>query len=357
MTTLAVADTLRFATWHVDLSRRGPGILLRDILKGDDPAIGAVIGTVAEIRPDVLLLTGIDWDYGLAAVTALASEFERAGTRFPHLFAAQPNSGLMTTLDLDGDGRKGRPGDAQGYGKFTGAGGMALLSRLPLDRDTIRDFSQMLWVDVPDATLPQVEGKPFPSAEALKIQRLSSAAHWDIPVILPNGRLHILAFAAGPPVFDGPEDRNGMRNHDEVALWTRYLDGKLAGPPENPVIVMGNGNLDPMDGEGLHQAMINLLAHPRLQDPEPRSQGGRIAAKQGGANERHKGDPSLDTVDWRDDPGPGNLRVSYVLPDRTLNVRDAGVFWPEPDTPYAKLITAKDAPRHRLVWVDLELPP
>ena len=330
---------------------------MRDILKGDDPAIQAVIETVAEIDPDVLLLTGIDWDYGLAGLTALATRFDDNGTPYPHLFAAQPNSGLMTTLDLDGDGRTGGPGDAQGYGKFTGAGGMALLSRLPLDREKIRDFSEMLWMDLPDATLPEIDGQPFPTIEALKIQRLSSTAHWDIPVILPNGRLHILAFAAGPPVFDGPEDRNGLRNHDEVALWTRYLDGRLSQPPKDPVILMGNCNLDPLDGEGLHQAIIDLLAHPRLQDPEPRSEGGRLAATQGGANERHKGDPSLDTVDWRDDPGPGNLRVSYVLPDRALRVTDAGVFWPEPNAANINLITAKDAPRHRMVWIDLELPP
>jgi hypothetical protein len=198
----------------------------------------------------------------------------------------------------------------------------------------------------------------------LKIQRLSSTAHWEIPVILSETiTLHILAFAAGPPVFDGPEDRNGLRNHDEVAFWTRYLDGKLSLPPDNPVppedpvIVMGNANLDPMDGEGLHRAMIDLLTHPRLQDPEPRSQGGKLAAAQGGANSRHLGDPSLDTVDWRDDPGPGNLRVSYILPDRALVVIGAGVFWPAPNAPDAKLITAKDGPRHRMVWVDIELPP
>ncbi len=341
----------------MELSRRGPGILLRDILKGDDPAIKAIIETVAEIDPDVLLLTGIDWDYDLAALTALAKGFEDKGTSFPNLFARQPNSGLMTEMDLDGDGRSGGPGDAQGYGKFTGDGGVALLSRLPMDHDKVRDFSQVLWQDLPDASLPEIDGQLFPSVEASEIQRLSSAVHWDIPIILPNGRLHVLAFAAGPPVFDGPEDRNGLRNHDEVAFWTRYLDGQLATPPKDPVVVMGNGNLDPVDGEGLHQAMINLLAHPRLQDPAPRSDGGEQAAAQGGANDRHRADPSFDTVDWRDDPGPGNLRVSYVLPDRSLDVKDAGVFWPVPNAPNAKLITAKDGPRHRMVWVDIELPP
>ena len=37
--------------------------------------------------------------------------------------------------------------------------------------------------------------------------------------------LHLLAHHPTPPVFDGPEDRNGRRNHDEAALWTAWLDG------------------------------------------------------------------------------------------------------------------------------------
>jgi len=26
-----------------------------------------------------------------------------------------------------------------------------------------------------------------------------------------------------PPTFDGPEDRNGKRNHDEIRFWTDYV--------------------------------------------------------------------------------------------------------------------------------------
>ena len=70
-------------------------------------------------------------------------------------------------------------------------------------------------------------------------------------------------------------------------------------------------------------------------------------------NDSHIGDPALDTVDWSDDTGPGNLRVSYVLPDAGLKVTDSGVFWPLPDDPLYELL--RDGPRHRLVWVDLEL--
>ncbi|HAR51677.1 MAG TPA: endonuclease, partial [Roseovarius nubinhibens] len=44
----AGADTLRLATWNVELSRAGPGILLRDLRRGDAQA-DAVADAVAEI--------------------------------------------------------------------------------------------------------------------------------------------------------------------------------------------------------------------------------------------------------------------------------------------------------------------
>ena len=356
----ANAAPLRIATWHVELERKGPGLLLRDILKGEDPAIAAVARTIARVSPDVLLLTGFDWDLGLAALSAFADRLRAEGAPYPYLFALRPNNGMATGVDLDGDGRLGGPRDAQGYGRFAGNGGMALLSRLPIDRPAVRDFTDLLWRDFPDAMLPMVNGKPFPSAEAQAIQRLSSAGHWDVPLITETGaRLRLLAFAAGTPVFDGPEDRNGRRNHDEVSLWSRYLDGQLGpGAPSGPVILLGNANLDPEDGEGRRAAIRRLLADPRLQDPRPSSAGAVQAARdQGGANRAQTGDPALDTADWRDAGGPGNLRVSYVLPDAGLRVTGAGVFWPDRADPLRPLIEAEGAPRHRLVWVDVELPP
>ena len=50
--------------------------------------------------------------------------------------------------------------------------------------------------------------------------------------------------------------------------------------------------------------------------------------------------------------GPGNLRVDYVLPSRSLRIADSAVFWPAPGQPYADLVAASD---HRLVWVDVLL--
>ncbi len=332
---------------------------MRDILKGEDAQIAAVTATLAQVSPDIVLLTGIDWDYDLHALHALNDALGAQGAGYDHLFARRPNSGRPSGLDLDGDGRTGGPGDALGYGRFSGHGGIAVLSRWPLDKDGLRDFTGLMWRDLPGARMPEQDGQPFPSLEAWQALPLSSVAHWDLPVILPGGdRLHLLTLAANTPVFDGPEDRNGKRNHDEIMLWRLYLDGELAqAPPDAPVVVLGNANLDPVDGEGLHGAIAGLLSNPRLRDPAPRSDGGVLAAKhQGGANVDQLGDPALDTADWRDEGGPGNLRVSYVLPDARLPVTGAAVVWPMPGDALAPLFAGETAPRHRLVWVDIELP-
>ena len=346
------AERLRLAFWTVDLTRRGPGLLLRDILSGD-PQVAAVAGVVAQVSPDILVLAGIDWDHGLAALRSLERSFAAGGAAYPHLFALRPNRGMATGLDLDGDGRTGGPGDAQGWGRFAGAEGLAILSRLPLGPDP-RDLSPFLWRDLPDNlllsdTLPA--GVP-------EVQRLSSSGHWIVPVRLQSGGgLSLLVWHATPPVFDGPEDRNGRRNHDEAALWLALLDGRMPGipPPPGPLVVMGNANLDPVDGDGRPQALLALLAHPALRDPVPASAGAVAATlSQGGVNATQRGLPALDTVDWPDGPGgPGNLRVDYILPSADLRVVGAGVHWPPPGTPSGDIAAA--AARHRLVWVDLDL--
>ena len=342
------------ASFDTELSRDGPGLLLKAIRSGEDAQVEAVIGVITAAAPDIVLVQGIDWDAGGRTLAAFADRLAGAGLGYPHRYAPRPNSGLRTGLDMDGDGRRGGWADAQGFGRFTGQGGMALLSRYPIRSAGARDFSSLLWADLPGADLPTVDGAPFPSAAAQVVQRLSDTAHWDVPVEVPGGVLHLLAFAAAPPVFDGPEDRNGRRNADEIRFWRLYLDGRIApDPPGGRFVILGNANLDPADGEGRHGAIRALLADPRITDPRPRAAGGGAAtALQGGVNATQAGDPSLDTVDWADD-GPGNLRVDYVLPSADLTVAGAGVLWPEPGAPLAG--TVADASRHRLIWVDLVL--
>ncbi len=327
----AGAGPLRIATWDPGLTRDGPGLLLRDIGR-EDPQVLAAAQVIAAANPDVILLTGIDWDLDGRALEAFAGLLGRIGPKMPYRFTARPNSGMATELDLDGDGRPGQAGDAQGWGQFSGQNGMAVLSRLPLGK--ITDYSAMPWRDLPGHLMPQL------APEVADIQRMSSTAHWDVPVMTPDGALHLLAWSATPPVFDGPEDRNGRRNHDEAAFWLHHM-------PDAPFALIGNVNLDLIDGEGRSDALHALLklAH----DPEPR---GTWQPPQTDANATHRGDPALDTAEFSAD-GPGNLRVDYILPAKGLTVLDSGVLWPAPGDPLSDAVAT--ASNHRLVWVDLDL--
>lgn len=337
---LADGVGLRVATWNVEMDRAGPGLLVRDLTRGEDPQIASVVSGLVALEADIVVLTGVDYDLGGVALTLLADRLAAAGLSYPHRFVWRPNTGMQTGFDVDGNGRLGDPRDAQGYGLFSGQGGMAVLSRLPLDLEAARDHSGYLWRDLPGAMLP-LGMEPG----LLAVQRPASTGFWDLPVLTEAGPLHLLVWHATPPVFDGPEDRNGKRNHDEAAFWGHYLDGAVPmPPPEGPFVLLGDANLDPADGDGLPGGIGGLLGHPALQDPAPLGTHGRVEPA-------HKGDPALDTALF---PDIGGLRLDYVLPSANLRVVASGVLWPPATDPLAAdLILAS---RHYPVWVDIVLP-
>lgn len=319
---------------------------MRDILNDPpEPDILSAAHLIAGAEANVLVLSGIDYDHGLVSLGAFRDLIARHGAEFEHLFALPPNAGIATGLDLDRNGWKGDARDAQGFGEFAGQGGLAVLSTFPVT--AAEDFSGFLWRDLPRSLISDDD----PGRD---VQRLSSNGHWVLEVELPgNAQLTLMTFHATPPVFDGPEDRNGRRNHDEAAFWLRWLEGGIANGktpvPHERFVLLGDANLDPVDGDGLPEAMEALLNHPRLQDPKPRSPVGKaLAEADGGANRFHGGDPTLDTANWDDAPGgPGNLRVDYVLPSRDWEVAGSGVLWGSVDG------DADHRPRHGLVWADL----
>nr|WP_284164117.1 endonuclease/exonuclease/phosphatase family protein [Frigidibacter sp. SD6-1] len=338
---------MRIATWDPGLSRDGPGLLVRDLATARDAQAGAVLDVIVVADADVLLLTDLDWDADHVALHALQAALSALGHPYPHVFAFRPNAGEPTGFDLDGDGQTSGPRDAHGFASFRGQGGMAILSRLPLDSERARDLSPFLWRDLPGNRMAEA-GLPEGAEDVL---RLSAHGMWDVPVLLPNGSaLRLLAWHAGPPVF-APENMNRARNHDEAAFWPLYLDGKLPwAAPEGPFVLLGNANADPEDGAGDRTAIRALLSDPRLADPRPQSPGGAAAAIPGKA-----GDPALDTTDWAGNPNVGdNLRVDYVLPSADLTVTAAGTLWPAPSDPFAP--TVAQASSHRLVWIDIALP-
>ncbi len=363
----AAEGKLRIATYDVGFTRDGAGVLLRELEAEPDERIAGAVAVIQRVRPDILLLNGFDHDVRGRALDAFRALLGAGpeGIAYPHAYNGPINAGEPSGLDLDGDGLTMGWSDNWGWGKFPGNGGMALLSVHPVSVEDVRTFNGLLWTDLPGADLPRLEdGTLWPDAESGGRRRLASKGFWDVPVDIPSGAtIHLLASSPTPPLFDGPEGANVKRNRDEIRFWTSYLagqafsddQGRSAGPPEAPVVVLGNLNKDPEDGAGAADGIAALLDLGRIRDVRPVSYGAALAVEeQGGVNISHKGAAKLDTADWNDERGPGNLRVDYVLPDRSLRVLGSGVFWPYPGGPLAEAAEAASA--HRLVWVDIAIP-
>jgi len=379
-TTPAMVDQpapLRVATYNVSLyAEVADGVRAR-LAGGHDAKARHIAAVIQRQRPDLLLLNEFDYD----AKGALADVFQReylevgqhgeAPIHYPYRYFAPVNTGEPSGMDLNGDGRIGGPGrlhgeDAFGYGLHPGQYGMLVLSRHPIDTAAVRTFQTLPWSALPGARRPKdpATGRWWYDDAVWPKLRLSSKSHWDVPVRTPGGVVHFLVSHPTPPVFDGPEDRNGLRNADELTLWRHYLDDRDAGwlcddqgrcgglPAEARFVIAGDLNNDPTDGDGHHEAIVELIEHPRvLRHAFPTSEGGvQSARERGGANLRHRGNPAQDTSQFGG--ASGNLHLDFVLPSVGLQITGSGVFWPLKGQPGADWVGASD---HRLVWLDLEL--
>jgi endonuclease/exonuclease/phosphatase family metal-dependent hydrolase len=375
----ASADTatIRVATYNTSLYREQAGQLARDLENGENPQARRIAETIQRVRPDILLVNEFDYDSAGRAAELFRTKYLAIGQNqaqpieYPHLFTAPVNTGKPTQRDLDKDGRRGGPADAVGYGQHEGQYGMLMLSRFPIDRGQARTFQKFLWRDMPGAMLPMdAETKqPFYDDDDLSVLRLSSKSFWDVPVEVPARgahrayTLHLLCSHPTPPVFDGPEDRNGRRNHDEIRLIADYVspsnskylvddDGRRGGLPNDTLfVILGDLNCDPVDGQRVAGAIAQLLNHPRVDASfTPSSRGGpRIVGQFPDQHGAHRGEPAHVTSNFTGE-GHGCLRIDYALPSRGLSVVDGGVFWPVAGEPGAEAVTASD---HRPVWIDI----
>lgn len=360
---MTAPSRVRIATFNVALFRARPGALVQALAAGDAQA-RAVAAVIATVAPDILLLNELDDDPAGEALTRLARDYlAPLGAHYPHRFRAPVNTGVPSGHDLDRDGRNDGPGDALGFGAFPGQYGMALLSRFPIRTEAVRTFRRLPWAALPGTRLPRdADGSPWYPDAVRDWLPLSSKSHWDVPVAVGERTLHCLASHPTPPAFDGAERRNQLRNAAELRLWQHYLDGadwlvddtgRRGGlTAAARAVLLGDLNADPCDGNGDRAAIRALLDHPRLQDPRPCSPGGAEAGSR--ATHPAQGDPALHTG-WF---GAFGLRLDYVLPDRRLPVRGAGVYWPATGEDGRALVGAGRrvvSSDHRLVWVDIEL--
>jgi len=374
---------IRIATFNAALNRKSDGQLVKDLQAGDDQAkrIATIVQLVA---PDILLLNEVDYSNGEAAKILFedylnkpqAPKLAPEKDLFKYYYTSSVNTGVPSGYDLNLNGRSNDADDGWGYGAFPGQYGMAVFSKQPIQTDAIRTFQMFKWSSMPEAKRPFVTDKAtgeksfFHSDALWQELRLSSKSHWDVPIQIGESTLHVIASHPTPPVFDGLEDRNGCRNHDEIRLIKDYVEGDSiagyivddngkAGPLDQTAsfVIVGDLNSDPVDGSGISKGIIDLLASKRVASKTiPSSQGAIEAnAKQGQTNLKQKGKPESDTADFND-KSTGNLRVDFVLPSSDCTVVNSGVFWPtvsELSDVDRELIEASD---HRLVWIDIRLP-
>ena len=353
------------ATNYVEQGKAPIGDELQSNLRGGEhKQIKNIAEIIQRLSPDIVLLN--EFDYSKQSATHVqhfikhyltVSQNKQKPIDYPYFYSSPVNTGVDSGLDLDKDGiASGTKGDAFGFGLFPGHYGMLVLSKFPIQFEQIRTFQHFLWKDMPDnllSTIMDESGMPFYNQDAQQILRLSSKSHWDIPIKVSNRSIHLLASHPTPPVFDGPENRNGKRNHDEIRFWTDYLSGseqsayiyddnqKPGGFKGEQFVIVGDLNASPDEGDGIKSGIQGLLKHKLVNDYIlPRSEGGSVHTPDNQYSPQH-------TAEWA-------MRADYVLPSRSLEVKGSGVFWPKPDDPLFRLTKdRKNSSDHRLVWVDI----
>lgn len=336
-------NDLRVAVLDSGLIRDSENALAEELAERDSEAGKKVAAALQEVDADVVLLTNFDVDPERKSITHFANNYlavsteDHEGLAYPYHFTDTVNAGVDSGADLNKDGVIGGPEDSFGYGEFEGQGSMVIFSKHPLEEDEIRTFTQMQWQDMPDAHIPG----HFNQLER-SILRLSSVAHWDIPIRTETGTIHVLASAPAPR-----EDNTeaGQRVADEISFWEDYVsgadymtddDGHGGGVESENFVIVGSMGGDPEGVNDQSEALKSLLGSENIMDPKPEA------------------DPSAK---------PGGVRTDYVLPSSKLDISRSGVLNTEcldesplsnPSTLLQRLTNSATS-EHHLVWTDLEL--
>jgi len=370
------SNQLRVATFNVSMEAlnylpyvRGKtpdvkGNELSSALNNGNQQIKNIAEIIQSVDPDIILLNEFDReDDSHQSLKTFLKQYLAKGQGkqksvvYPYFYQGGVNTGVPTKFDLNNDGSSGKsPSDNYGFGYFPGHFGMALLSKYPLDTNKIRTFQKFKWKDMPNALKPfdPETKKSWFSDEAWQDMRLSSKSHWDIPINVNGKTIHILASHPTPPVFDGPEDRNGKRNHDEIRFWRDYISGSSSYIYDDQgskgglslgqaFIILGDQNASAVDGDAITTGITALLTDDKIQDPKPESLAGKMHKKDNPNAKNH-------TAHW-------GMRADYVLPSRqSFKITGSAVYWPQPSEETHRLVKDRAASSdHRLVWVDLEL--
>ncbi len=338
---------------------------LAQALTDQHPQIQAIAEIIQHVRPDILVLNEFDYLPEEQGIKVFLRDYLQHSQRgespidYPYVYVAPVNTGIPSPFDLNGDGVAGGVGnDAWGFGWYPGQYGMVVLSKYPIENEQVRTFQHFKWKDMPGALAPikPHTNEPFYEPDVWQQFPLSSKSHWDVPIQVKGHLLHLLVSHPTPPVFDGPEDRNGRRNFDEIRFWADYIQphlstyiyddqGRTGGlGADRPFVIAGDLNASVESKDNVPGAIEQLLNHPLINSSvTPTSRGGALHTPDNPHAETH-------TASWR-------KRADYVLPSVVgINVIQAGVFWPTSDDPKGHLVQDREASSdHRLVWIDIQL--
>ena len=361
-------ESLRIATFNVSMDAtnhtpKGEKIksdALANALKANHQQIKNIAEIIQRVRPDIILLNEFDYipkEQGIEYFKKHylnVSQNNQQAIDFPYSFIAPVNTGLATHFDLDNDGKStGIMADAQGFGFFEGHYGMAVLSKYPIDFDKVRTLQKFKYKDMPNAQMPTdpKTGENWYNKNEWQALRLSSKSFWDLPVKVNNKTVHVLASHPTPPVFDGDEDRNGKRNHDEVRLIADYVSnkayiyddkGQKGGlKADSRFIILGDLNASPEGDKARTNTTDQILKNALIN--------ASFVPQSAGAKEQYDTNEAQNyTANWQ-------ARVDYVLPSNYgLKIKNGGVFWPIKSSNEYRLIKDRNASSdHRLVWLDL----
>ncbi|MGR5063948.1 endonuclease/exonuclease/phosphatase family protein [Photobacterium sp. DNB22_13_2] len=300
------------------------------------------------------------------------------------------NTGLPSDYDLNLDGSASGTGDdAWGFGFYHGQYAFAVFSQFEIDEANVRTFQHFKWKDMPgeknleivncNVELPEGKncGDAWYSDEAWAQFPLSSKNHADIPVIIPKANgdkevVHFLVSHPAPPIFDNPAKHNTERNRAELQFWNDYIDSKNYMYDDKGVyggltagsnfVVAGDLNADHQMGDGDRETIANLISHSMvnvegtLGSYAPASNGGEYCLNEGICT-RNPDTPHVENI-----TSTSGLRLDYVIPSATLDIKDSGVFWPAGNEDGYNLVFDEElgnskgvSSDHRMVWVDLDL--
>jgi hypothetical protein len=299
---------------------------------------------------------------------------------FPYFESYSTNTGLASGLDLDNDGEFGGLGDDWGFGQYHGKYAFALMSQYEIDTDNTRTFQEFKWKDLEGSQIPTITicdgsqtipdgmscGDEWYTAEEWKQVRLSSKNHVDAPIIIPteNGEevIHLLMSHPTPPVFD--TGKNKAQNAAEVKFWNQYIQGKdffyddkdlNGGLADNAkFVIMGDQNLDPVDGDGESDVMQTLHDDPLVNQ---KVMNGELYPTSYGASE-HAVDKTLSHPKPNRISSTFGLGVDFAIPSANLNIVDTGTYWSASYEEGRKLFNdarigngKSVSSDHRMVWI------